>query len=31
MMKDVSFNLGRKVYAIWNLLYLCKNILVYPL
>jgi hypothetical protein len=30
MMKDVSFNLGRKVYAMWNLLYLCKNILVLP-
>jgi hypothetical protein len=30
MMKDVSFNFGRTVYAMWNLLYLCKNILVLP-
>jgi hypothetical protein len=29
-MNDVSFNLRRKVYAMWNLLQLCKNILVLP-
>jgi hypothetical protein len=30
LMDDVSLNLGRKVYALRNPLYLCKNLSISP-